>query len=735
MKRFIPLCIFILLLPVLVSAQNADPSAILAYYEDDTQIEVIDTAKMPVEVYYGMELQPGDTIRTNATIAELQLDPNGSIIKLSENTIFTIDELQMSPQTSNNFSLTTGRIRAIASSAGLGNRYQVSTPSAVCGVRGTDFGVIAGANIEQAFVNDGVVEFIKKATQESLTLTRGMAADALAATFEAIQLTQEQLQELVQSLQFEELNPTSVPGYDVSAPDDDTGDEEETDGEEEGTGDGETVTDDEGSTPVTSAAEDDEAAPKEGGESTVMGALGEILGFEIGTVTIDGDTWSKAVIKPQFDFGKLKLGLYLPIVYRDDLFNRSQWYKPEGNDEWSFGMDYDWQEEPLEAFQDTLVDLSLKIQYLEWGEQRDSFYLKLGNLHNMTIGHGTIMKNFANDLDFPAVRRVGINFGIDKQKYGFEGVVNDFARPEIFGGRFYFRPVGRFALGATAIVDIDPYGKADETYVGPAGLNSMSFYAFGVDAELPIFENDVISIIPFADAAVMVPEKNGTMQWDILYDDSAGSFGASFRNYGLTTGFFGNVLFIDYNLEFRYYNGIFRPTFFNTTYERIRGTLVQETDEYLNYLETGTGDGADYDETVMGIYGGAHTVLLNLIDISAGYMWPWRSFDELDNPTAFNDEFSLALYLLPDIAKVIKVYGGIEYSRTNFVPVFLSDEVSLFDAYTQLKGEIVYPIDPLEIAAVFSTAVKHDEEGNIVYDANGDPEIIPSVTIETRIQF
>ncbi|MDY7027666.1 MAG: FecR family protein, partial [Spirochaetota bacterium] len=181
MKRFVPLCIFILLLPVLLSAQSADPSAILAYYEDDTQIEVLDTAKMPVEVYYGMELQPGDTIRTNATIAELQLDPNGSIIKLSENTIFTIDELQMSPETSNNFSLTIGRIRAIAASAGLGNRYQVSTPSAVCGVRGTDFGVIAGANTEQAFVNDGVVEFIKKATQESLTLTRGMAADTLAA--------------------------------------------------------------------------------------------------------------------------------------------------------------------------------------------------------------------------------------------------------------------------------------------------------------------------------------------------------------------------------------------------------------------------------------------------------------------------------------------------------------------------------------------------------------------------
>jgi len=728
MKRVIPLLILILLLPAALIAQSGEPYAILAYYEDDTQIEVLDTEKTPVGVYFGMTLQQGDTVRTNGTVAELQLDPNGSIIKLSENTVFTIDQLQRSPETSNNFSLTAGRIRAIASSAGLGNRYQVSTPSAVCGVRGTDFGIIAGDAIEQVFVNSGVVEFVKMATQESLTLTQGMAADALAAVFEAIQLSQEQLQQLVESMQFEELNPTSVPGHEVSAP---PQEDQEDEGEPEPE-DGEGETPDEGTIPAAGGEEADYVQAKDGGESVLMGAIGEMLGFEIGTITIDGDTWSKAVIKPRFQFGKMKLGLYLPIVYRDDLFNRDQWYTPEGNDEWSFGTDYDWQDDPAEAFGDALVDLSLKIHYLEWGEQRDPFYLKLGNLHNMTLGHGTIMKNFANDLDFPAVRRTGINLGIDGKKMGFEAVVNDFAQPEIFGGRFYFRPVGRFALGATSVLDIDPLGKAD----GPvqASIDSMSFLAFGLDAELPIFENDVISIIPFADAAAMVPEKDGTMQWDILYDDTAGSFGDSFRNYGLTTGIFGNVLFVDYNLEFRYYNGIFRPTFFGPTYERIRGTLAANTDEYLTYLETGSGS-SDYDETVMGIYGGAHTVLLGIADISAGYMWPWRSYDDLDDPTAFNDEFNLSLYLLPEVAKVIKVYGGIQYYRTNFLPAFWSDELSLFDSYSMLMGEIVYPIEPLEIALIVATTVKHDSEGNIVYDSNGNPERIPSVTIETRIKF
>jgi len=748
MKRILPFLLLIICIPVLTFAQTAEPAAVLAYYEDETQIEVLDTDKTALEVYFGMTLMAGETVRTNGTVAELQLEPNGSIIKLSESTIFTIDELQRSPETSNKFSLTVGRIRAIAASAGLGNRYQVATPSAVCGVRGTDFGIFAGPDIEQVFVNNGVVEFVKTATQESLTLTRGMAADALAAAFEAIQLTQSQLQELVESMPFDELNPTSVPGHEVSEPAPDEGGEEgEDDGEPEGVQeddealeeDGETAPEEgtakgEGTIPVTSAVpgEEEDQTPDEAKESAFMTALGEILGFEIGTVTIDGNTWSKAIIKPRFEFGKLKLGLYLPIVYRDDLFNRDQWYTPEGNDEWSFGFDYGWEEQPYEAFQDSLVDLSLKIQYLEWGEQRDSFYLKLGNLHNMTIGHGTIMKNFANDLDFPAVRRVGINFGIDGEKAGIEGVVNDFARPEIFGGRFYVRPVGKLALGISSIVDIDPLSKASETVQD--SFDSMSFYTFGIDSELPVVERDMLSIIPFADAAAMVPEKNGTMQWEILYDDDAGSVFGGLRNYGLTTGFFGNILMIDYNLEFRYYNGIFRPTFFNTTYERIRGSLVEDTGSYLEYLDSGTGSD-DYDETVMGIYGGAHTVLFSVLDVSAGYMWPWRSFDALDDPTAFNDEFNLGLYLLPEVAKIIKVYGGVEYSRTNFVPAFRSDELSLFDAYTSFKGEIIYPIDPLEIAAVISTAVQHDEEGNIVYDDNGNPEIIPSVTIETRIHF
>ena len=750
MKRIITLLIVSMLcMPVLLFAQDADPSATLAYYEDDTQIEILDSARVPVEVYFGMELQPGDTVRTNATIAELQLEPNGSIVKLSQNTVFTVDELQKDENTTNKFSMAAGKMRAIAARAGIGNRYQVSTPSAVCGVRGTDFGIIAiPGQEESAFVNQGVVEFMQKASQSAVTLTQGMTANALADTFEAVRISQERLRELLQDMQFERLDPKEVPGHELvaeqEAEEEPEEEEEEPEAEEteEPTEEEEPEATEDATIPgvaVTAAGGDDAAEAVEGddGEQSALArAIGEIFGFEIGTVTMQGRTYSKAVVKPQFEIGQLKLGLYLPIVYNDDLFDYGQWYRPEGNNEWSFGSDYDWSSEPGEAAQDALIDLALKIHYLEWGEQRDPFFLKLGNLHNMTIGHGTIMKNFANDLEFPSVRRVGLNMGIDREKKGFELVVNDIAQPEIFGGRVYLRPIGRFAMGLSSIVDIDPLSTLEGSDQELADVDSMRFVTLGADMELPIFENDVLSIIPFADVAAMVPQKNGEMQWDMVYNSDGGTFADSVRNYGLTSGIFGNLLSVDYNLEWRYYHGVFRPTFFNTTYERNRGTLASEINDYLAFLDSPGSGSSDYEDSVMGIYGSAHTVLLNLVDVKAGYMWPWHSIDDLEDPSNFNDEFSLSLYLLPEAAGFTKVYGGFEYSRTNFIPAFTEDELSLFDAYTSVKGEIVYPVAPsLDIAAIISTSVRQDDAGNIVYDADGDPEIVPNITIETRVHF
>ncbi|MFO7848905.1 MAG: FecR family protein [Spirochaetia bacterium] len=739
-----------------LSAQNQDPSAILAFYEDEAEVEVRSKEDNPVPVSFGMELQTGESVHTGGTVAELQLEPNGTIIKLSQNTVFNVEELQDSGESSNKFGLVRGKMRSVAANVGSGERYQVSTPSAVCGVRGTDFGLISRPGEEEkAFVAQGEVEYRKLATNESIDLTSGMIADALAETFEAVQMSREQLNEILRDVQFQELDPEEVPGFSPEEPEEVTEEEpeeEELEAQEESAPEEETSR--EAAAPEQPAQTPTETglspglamfnpgaaaydSDREGGDGPFADFIGNYLGFEIGTVTMNGRTYSKAVIKPRLELGKLKMSLYLPIIYRNNLFDQNDWYEPRDNNEWSFAGDQDWKNEPADSAADLARDLALKIHYIQWGEQRDPFYFKIGNLDNMSLGHGSIMKNYANDKDFPSIRRLGFNMGVRGESGGFETVVNDFTEPYIFGGRLFFTPLGKLSFGVSAAGDIDPLSAANlgdnAEEPGLADLESMSFIATGVDVELPVLENDLLSIVPYTDAAVFIPEKDGDYYYDILYDSSENFSYKNFRNYGLSAGILGNIAMVDYTLEYRYYNGLFHHSFFGPNYERVRGTYAEEVYSYLDAWDNNEPHRAD--ETTMGIYGDAQATLFNAFAFSAGYMWPWQSVD-MDNPADFGDELSISLQILPDVIPVIGLHGKIGYRRANFVPMILHDELSFFDSYAAFSGEVVYPLGPtIDLAAVFSTSMRREDDGSLYFDEYGKPEMVPNITIETRLGF
>ena len=73
-------------------------------------------------------------------------------------------------------------------------------------------------------------------------------------------------------------------------------------------------------------------------------------------------------------------------------------------------------------------DLALKVKYLEYGNQQfDPFFIKVGNLASFTLGHGMLMNDYANDSEFPAVRKVGLDLGMNvanKESFGFELLAN-----------------------------------------------------------------------------------------------------------------------------------------------------------------------------------------------------------------------------------------------------------------------------------------------------------------------
>ncbi len=706
-------------------AQSTQPTAVLQYFDDPSQLTITDANGNAVtDVYYGMDLAPGTMVKTANSTAEIQLDPNGSILKLAANTDFTIQTLQgANNQNVNAFSLLAGRLRTIAAHTQQGgDNYSIQTPSAVCGVRGTDFTLdVVKGQTDAVGVLTGVVNFVNTSTGQAINVAAGMFANTFAPSFQPVKMSTEQISQLFNQMNFQKLNPSSVPGHAAEAQ----------------TESPPAVQPESQQQPAEQPAE----AKKPGPLDPLMKFLSENLGMQIGTITIDGKTYSKAVIQPHFTLGKLKMALYLPVIYQQDLFDPSTWYHPNGNDEWNFGTGPGYAN-TWQRVGDAASDLMLKIRYVEWGQQRDPFFFKIGNLNDMTVGHGLLMYNYANDEDFPAIRRVGLNLGIDFKSFGFESVVNDLADPQIFGGRLYVRPFGkgflRPALGVSAVTDINPsvnMPTASRTQYG-----DPIFIALGPDLDVPVIDNDSFRIVAFADIGGMMPYFRdpvaGTSIQQGLYtqallDTSSGSL--KLRNYGFATGLFGNIFALNWRLAYRNFDGIFQPSMFNNTYNRNRSQYVVDMASYV-----ADPTNPIYQKSVMGIYGQAGMTIGKYIAFDAGYFWPWSS--ATGYLAGDNDYLHMKLDLKRGLIPGFGIAASVAYDRTNFVPTLLrgsSNGLTLFDANTTVKAELDYPIAPtLDIALIYTTALARDASGNLVYDTTTNlPEVAGSVSIETRVHF
>jgi len=685
-----------------------------------------------------MALPVGATVITGEFgKAELELIPNKSIIKLSGNTNLSIDSLAgLNGSNTNGFSMETGKLRVVAAAlTGKDDDYAFKTESAVCGVRGTDFGMEfnPGLGIEEAFVLEGVVDYSSKTGGPSVQLGGGQMASAVGDAYSPLPIPSEKLALIMEELGFDTLNPEVVPTKPPPTPEPT---EEPTPEAPEPTPEA----------PVVTAPPTEETPPPSApAEDNIPDWLKELLGMELGSITIGDQIYGKVVFQPTISVGKLKTALYLPIIYEKDMFNPDDWYFPKGNNEWSFGTD---QDGALAIATDVLSDLFLKIKYFQWGEQRDPFWIKLGNLNNFTIGHGLLMYNYANDADFPAIRKVGVNMGMEREKWGFEAVVNDLAEAEIIGGRVSFKIFGPASLGVTGITDIDPAGDLPETD-DPANdvptrdsIGNPVFINLAVDLDLPISEAKAFKTIGFLDIGGMLPyfrtEGSGDYDqvtsgasWESLFYEN------SLNNYGISTGLFGRFIVIDYRLAFNYFTGSFRPAFFNTGYDRTRG---ERAIAVANMVQN---PGAEIYDDTLGIYGEGHFEIPKIFSIELGYMAPLAFSDEGSIYRAQNDEFHIKATLDSGVIPFVDLHGSITYDRTNFIPLLLGDlsnssnqKFGWIDEYAVLKGELVYGVSKnVDLIMLLSGAVARDENGNVTYDENGKQEMDTTFSIETSVHF
>jgi hypothetical protein len=678
-------------------------------------------------VIEGDEILVGSEITTGpSTYVELKIVPNGTIIKLTKATTFRVEMLAGGTNSVNTFTLVSGKIRSVAAK-NTGQSYTVQTSTTVCAVRGTDFtlsfepGKKASVMVAEGQVAYGLLGAAGDVVNNIL-VGAGQFADGYASTFAPASYTAEQYSAENNDTGFTKLDSSAVPGSETAVAD--TGSTGDTEGTDEGDT-GEPATDEQ----VDMA--------KDG----LMKWLSDVLGMEIGSITIGDTTYSKAVLQPHFTIGELKVALYLPIIYTKDLFNPEDWYQPAGNNEWDFGGQQ-WETDPLAAVLDAGKDLLLKFKSVEYGDQmQDPFYLKVGNIGSMTLGHGLVMYRYANDHEFPAVRKLGFNIGFETPGFVAEAMISDVTDPEIFGGRFGLRIIpDSLTVGITAVTDLYPARELAD----PNAVGDPVFIGAALDFDLPILMlGDFMTMRAYVEGAVQFPwyrtDPSGALmagpQLQAIYDPEIG-----FNNFGVIAGVLGNVLFIDYRLEMRYFRGTFKPNFYGPNYDLARGSIATD---FFNALNDPTGT---VQPTVFGIYGeGGFALLDDKLILSIGYMWPWSLDAGLDAAAQLaimqSDYLHLELVIGKGLIPFLDIYGSITYDRTNFVQTLFGnggDGVTLFDGNTTLQGEVVVPIPDapgLALALIFATTPARDENGVAILDAYGNPVIEPAISIESRISF
>jgi len=115
-----------------------------------------------------------------------------------------------------------------------------------------------------------------------------------------------------------------------------------------------------------------------------------------------------------------------------------------------------------------------KFLFIRWGKETDPFWIKWGSLENVTLGYGGLVNGYSNMMEFPSVRRVGINSGFNLS--GFTGNIfvanlKDFSRGgSLIGirGSYTLSKTFPLKLGFNVVTDMNQFAgltdKDDDTY-------------------------------------------------------------------------------------------------------------------------------------------------------------------------------------------------------------------------------------------------------------------------------
>ena len=240
------------------------------------------------------------------------------------------------------------------------------------------------------------------------------------------------------------------------------------------------------------------------------GREGAFVGFGYTRIAGEG-SYMSTVINTEFSLGPVGLGLSLPSnllvspedgIRREDITYRGVIRKRDWDEPQSFAR---------------------LIRFVRYGHKRDPVYFLAGQLWGATLGHGTLINRYANNLslDHP---KVGLALDLNGTYFGIETLTDYVANPTLVGTRAYLRPFGEtpflrgWAVGVSFVSDLAaPRAltyNADGTLTqdgkgNPIIAASQAIYAGGVDTEFELLRNSLISVIPYVDLNRIAGAGNG----------------------------------------------------------------------------------------------------------------------------------------------------------------------------------------------------------------------------------
>jgi len=406
---------------------------------------------------------------------------------------------------------------------------------------------------------------------------------------------------------------------------------------------------------------------------------------------IGGEKYVGIRVKPVLNFGKVGIGLDVPLYFNLD---GGKFY----TDEFKSGS-----------------GILRMISFLKYGRKKvDPVYVKLGQLENESIGYGSLLNNYSNSPSFEK-RKVGIAYDILVKKIiGVEGLYSDlnFQSFNLFAIRPYVRPFGNSDIpvvktldfGFTYVSDKDNTDRfGDDT--GKNEFLSKGIKAYGVDMGVLLINSSFINLTAYAHYSRIDEIKSDSLNVYLTNNNLKQTYKAGTgTGFGLNANMnvIGNLFKLSSRLERLWYTDNYIPQFFDAIYE------VNKDNKIKSLANT---------PEKKGIYGSISASILDKILLSGNLLLP----DNISEQNPATVQLKLRTQDLFD--KII-----IEGSYTKGGLASLEDSFKL-DSNSLAVARFAYKITPILITGV-DYRWKWTEQEENVYKAKSS--IMPYVALSFK---